>query len=98
LTFNAMSGFERHRAGRRDARSCRTPIELAALGWTIDKRGRWRMPLRIPRHGTPPGRDAAVIASKRCNSTDAQPATAAGKAKPFLQHFDAQVPFCEGEN
>jgi hypothetical protein len=57
--FGSVTAFDRHRVGRYaysadrdhpDGRRCLTGNELAALGMTLDRLGRWRLPVR----GKPP--------------------------------------------
>ena len=54
--FNALTAFDAHRVGkhayrfsitdsaRHDGRRCLAPIELTELGWSLDSKGRWRLP------------------------------------------------------
>lgn len=47
LHFSGLRWFDAHRHGPYTARKCKTAAELEALGWVLNKRGRWTNPTDV---------------------------------------------------
>lgn len=62
LTFGSPAGFDKHRYGPADARSCRTPVELRELSYEPNDLGAWRIPRTdVPVQSKTKGERAPVL-------------------------------------